>query len=402
MSKKRKESEVYFNLFNVENLLSDENSDTQENTEQESSENFVSIASMNDSFTSNSSDEIEHAPAQTTMFEYRNFFEPEEDLKEYTLEGKEVSQEKVESPIIEEYKEDAKTPVVEENNEEVEAPIIEEDTEDTEPIQEFFIEEISQSNTFEESEMVSMLENNPLDDQQTPPELFTEHNDSSILNDLSTFKEIKNKTPEEFETPYLYQGLKGDRVRYRLFLPSKRNAKLNRLKKNMFSWIITIISAILIAIILRSYVFVIATVNGPSMSPTLSDNEKLFVTKYTYKFSEFQRGDIVICKYDSPAYPDVYVKRVVALSGDTVSIVNGKLIVNDEIVEEDYILEPMAFDMDTVRVENGYVFVMGDNRNNSADSRKPTIGAIKEDLVIGKVQFRVFPLNKIGPLEEKK
>ncbi len=390
MSRKRKESEDFFNLFNVENLLSDENSDTQENTEQESSENFISIAFMKGESVDDSPKKEKLSPAQTTMFEYENFFEPEKDLKEYTLEGEEVSQQ------------EAKSPIAEESYDETESLVSEENKEYTEPMQEFFIEEFSQSNTFEESEIVSMLENNPLDAEQTPPDIYIEADDSNIFDNIFSFDEIKKLTPEKFETPYIHKGSKGDRIRYRLFLPSKRNAKLNRLKKNMFSWIITIISAILIAIILRSYVFVIATVDGPSMLPTLSNKEKLFVTKYTYKFSDFQRGDIVICKYDSPAYPDVYVKRIVALSGDIVSIVNGKLIVNDEIIEEDYILEPMVYDMDPVYVHEGYVFVMGDNRNNSADSRKPSIGAIEEDLIIGKVQFRISPLNKMGSLEEKK
>ena len=167
----------------------------------------------------------------------------------------------------------------------------------------------------------------------------------------------------------------------------------------MISWILTVLCAIIIAILLRTYVFVIATVDGPSMNPTLSHNEKLFVTKYSYKVSDIQRGDIVICRYGTEAYPLIYVKRVIGLGGEIVSIVDGEVLINGQAIEENYILDAPIMDMEPVYVPEGSVFVMGDNRNNSADSRKPSIGPLKEELLIGKVRFRVMPLNKFGSLE---
>lgn len=167
----------------------------------------------------------------------------------------------------------------------------------------------------------------------------------------------------------------------------------------MISWILTVLCAIIIAVLLRSYVFVIATVDGPSMNPTLEHNEKLFVTKYSYKLSDIKRGDIVICRYGTEAYPLIYVKRVIGLGGEIVSIVDGEVFVNGQAIEENYILDAPIHDMDPVYVPEGYVFVMGDNRNNSADSRKSSIGPLKEELIIGKVRFRVMPLNKFGALE---
>lgn len=222
-----------------------------------------------------------------------------------------------------------------------------------------------------------------------------------ISNRLVPYSEIKNKSElPAFETPYLYKGKKGEHIRYRLSLPTDKNPKKERMKRNIISLGITVITALVLAFLLRSFVFVLATVNGPSMEPTLQNNEKILVTRYSYYFHEIERGDVIVCRFDNENFPDYYVKRVIALGGETVKIENGVVYVNDTPLEENYIKEPPQNDMDEVLVPAGYVFVMGDNRNNSTDSRKSYIGPIAQELVVGKARCILFPFSNFGAIEE--
>ena len=230
---------------------------------------------------------------------------------------------------------------------------------------------------------------------------ITDDKAENIAHRLVAYSEIKNKSElPEFETPYLYKGKKGEHIRYRLSLPTDKNPKKERMKRSIISLGITVITALILAFLLRSFVFVLATVDGPSMEPTLQNNEKILVTRYSYYFHEIERGDVIVCRFDNENYPDYYVKRVVALGGETVKIENGIVYVNDVPLEENYIKEPPRNDMEEVLVPVGYVFVMGDNRNNSTDSRKSYIGPIAQELVIGKARCILFPLSNFGSIEE--
>jgi len=216
--------------------------------------------------------------------------------------------------------------------------------------------------------------------------------------DVLTYDKIKNKTAfDEFETPYIYMGKKGKHMRYRLSLPNEKNPKKARTVKSILNFISTLLIALIIALFLRSFVFMIATVDGPSMQNTLFSNEKLIVTRYTYYFHEIERGDIIVCRYPTPNYPDYYVKRVIALGGDKIEAKGGVVYVNDVALTEDY-TGSYTHDFDALYVDEGYVFVMGDNRSNSADSR--SVGQIPVGKVVGKVRCIVFPFSKIGSLED--
>ena len=230
---------------------------------------------------------------------------------------------------------------------------------------------------------------------------ITDDKAENIAHRLVAYSEIKNKSElPEFETPYLYKGKKGEHIRYRLSLPTDKNPKKERMKRSIISLGITVITALILAFLLRSFVFVLATVDGPSMEPTLQNNEKILVTRYSYYFHEIERGDVIVCRFDNENYPDYYVKRVVALGGETVKIENGIVYVNDVPLEENYMKEPPRNDMEEVLVPVGYVFVMGDNRNNSTDSRKSYIGPIAQELVVGKARCILFPLSNFGSIEE--
>ncbi len=215
-----------------------------------------------------------------------------------------------------------------------------------------------------------------------------------------TFEEIKDiSVMDKFETPYVYNGEKGEHVRYRLSLPNDKDTKKLRKRREIVSYVITIAVALIVAFLLRSFVLVFATVDGPSMEPTLYTKERVLVTRYSYYFSEIQHGDIIVCDFPSKLFQDHYIKRVIAVGGETVMVKNGVVYVNDKALSEDYIKAAPEEDMDPVFVPEGYVFVMGDNRNNSTDSRKSYIGPIKKKLVIGKARVVLWPFSKIGSLE---
>jgi len=133
------------------------------------------------------------------------------------------------------------------------------------------------------------------------------------------------------------------------------------------------------------------------MIPTLADGDKLIVWGVGY---EPQRGDVVIV--DSyTAYGKPLVKRVIAKGGDTISIDynTGAVTVNGELLQEDYIAEPTYLGYDVVfpyTVPEGFVFVMGDNRNASLDSRSSSVGCIDERDILGKVLVRFLPVSNFG------
>ena len=167
--------------------------------------------------------------------------------------------------------------------------------------------------------------------------------------------------------------------------------------QNLLEWYEALISAALVLVLIFSFFFRIIQVDGSSMVPTLVNGDKLIVWGAGY---EPQRGDVVIVdSYTSYGKP--LVKRVIAKGGDTVSIdyATGTVAVNGEVLQEDYIAEPTYLGYDVTfpyTVPEGTVFVMGDNRNASTDSRDKRIGMVDERLIIGKVYMVIYPLSEFG------
>ena len=132
-------------------------------------------------------------------------------------------------------------------------------------------------------------------------------------------------------------------------------------------------------------------VDGSSMKDTLIHNEYMFVEKMTYWFREPERGEIITCFY--PGYTVSCVKRVIAVGGDTISIWGGTVYVNGTALVEDY-WNGMLANMDAVTVPEGHVFVMGDNRGDSKDSRMPSVGTIPLYRIVGKCRAVIWPLSE--------
>ena len=165
-----------------------------------------------------------------------------------------------------------------------------------------------------------------------------------------------------------------------------------------FEFVMFLIIVLCIAVGLRLLVFEPTKVEGDSMFPTLLNGERMFVEKVSFIFEEPQRGQIIICRY--PDYDVTCVKRVVGLPGDTIQVMNGFVYVNGEQLDESQywngtITNAMMF---PVTVGENELFVMGDNRNASDDSRNPSIGAIPYSRVIGRARAVMLPYSDRRPL----
>ena len=160
-------------------------------------------------------------------------------------------------------------------------------------------------------------------------------------------------------------------------------------KSSLLEYVKVIIVAAVITLAVLHFIQ-ISRVVGSSMEPTYHNGNIVLVDKFFYKRSQPQYNDIVIVKYHVNAQEDQIIKRVVGLSGDRIEMKNNQLYRNGELLEEDYIQEAMVGNEDfAYDIPEGKIFVMGDNRNRSVDSR--LIGYIDfEDEVVGRVFFKVF------------
>ncbi len=160
---------------------------------------------------------------------------------------------------------------------------------------------------------------------------------------------------------------------------------------------VKLIVVIVIILFLMIYVVSITQVVGSSMSSTLENGDVLILNKFKYRFTDIKRGDIISLEYADTKY---LIKRVIGLPGDNISIKNNNLYLNDELYVENYLDEGLVYDdfdlsdLGYETIPDDMYLVLGDNREDSLDSRE--IGLISKDEVIGKVSFRIWPLNKLA------
>ena len=180
--------------------------------------------------------------------------------------------------------------------------------------------------------------------------------------------------------------------------PSMSRSVYGRVRDEVVAWFKTLISAGVYATIIVTFGFQVARVQGESMLPTLNDHDRLIVNKLVYLWNAPQYGDVVM--HYSPDDPSkTFVKRIVAVEGDTIRSDAGRIYRNEVLIDDTYI--PSHYRMsDTwgpVVVKRGYYFVLGDHRNNSSDSR--AWGEVPKKYVIGKIQIRWWPLNDVRIFE---
>lgn len=175
----------------------------------------------------------------------------------------------------------------------------------------------------------------------------------------------------------------------------------------------TIVVAVLLAIFIRATVAEARFIPSGSMIPSLEIGDRLVVEKISYYFSDPQRGDIVVFYPPNPQAEELstggrfmrwlgftreaaYIKRVIGMPGDTLSVQDGWVYINGERLEESYTEFPALDETPPTVVPDKHYFMMGDNRNNSKDSR--SWGSMPRENVIGKASFRFWPVSRLGPL----
>jgi len=165
------------------------------------------------------------------------------------------------------------------------------------------------------------------------------------------------------------------------------------------SFVRDLLFSVLVAVLVIVFVVQPVRVEGTSMLPHLHDGERIFVNKFIYRFDKIERGDIVVFWY--PNDPDKsFIKRVIGLPGETVSIRDGVVHINGQPLEEDYIEPRYHYHPDNLSgtfVKNHYYFVMGDNRDSSNDSR--SWGLVPEKYIYGKAIFRYWPPGNVGTIK---
>lgn len=168
--------------------------------------------------------------------------------------------------------------------------------------------------------------------------------------------------------------------------------------RTIFDWVLTLVLAVIIALGVRTYVAEARWIPTGSMLPTLQIGDRLIIDKVYYKFTGIQRGDIVIFNPPPESHEsEVMIKRVIGLPGDQIKIRDGVVKVNGKALTEPYELEKPRGSYNLAKVPAGSYFVMGDNRNNSFDSR--FWGTVPAQNVIGRAVFKYYPLNEISVLK---
>ena len=175
---------------------------------------------------------------------------------------------------------------------------------------------------------------------------------------------------------------------------------MSGIKKEILEWIVTIVAAGALAFLINVFGG-FAVVEGPSMMPTLNDKDIL--VRVSYLKNEPKHGDIIAFKTDMTHPWKIYrmfgvkkalVKRIIGLPGDHVVVKDGLVFVNNSQLQEDYIKDGTTGGEADVVVSEGNIFVMGDNRQNSNDSRG-TVGLVSIESIIGRIAYRLFPFNSI-------
>lgn len=175
----------------------------------------------------------------------------------------------------------------------------------------------------------------------------------------------------------------------------KRLKYKQRFRSVMKSTISTLITVAAVSILVATLWLPVLQIYGSSMTPTIHDGEIIF----SVKTNEFKQGDIIAFYYNNK----ILVKRVIADAGDWVDIdMEGTVFINGEILEEPYITEKALGDCTIelpYQVPEGKVFVMGDHRATSVDSRSTALGCVAQEQIVGKIVFRVWPLENFGSIE---
>ena len=180
---------------------------------------------------------------------------------------------------------------------------------------------------------------------------------------------------------------------------SKKEKSKPNIKKNLIAFGICVVIAIVIALIITNFVASHTKVEGNSMESTLENGDDIIVEKFSYLTNKPERYDIIVFRESESVN---YIKRVIALPGETIQITEGKIYINERAIFDAYgnaKMEDGGIAEKPIKLGQDEYFVLGDNRNASKDSRDKAVGVIKRDQIIGKAWLRVLPFDNFGKLE---
>ena len=164
------------------------------------------------------------------------------------------------------------------------------------------------------------------------------------------------------------------------------------LLQDIFEMIIGTLVVVFLAVALTYFIGMRTSVIGDSMEPALGNGQEILINRFVYKLSSPKRGDVVVFLPNGNQNTHYYVKRIIALPGETVQILNGKVYIDGELLEEDESYDKIkdaGIAENEITLESNEYFVLGDNRNSSEDSRSGNIGAVAKDTIIGKAWFHL-------------
>jgi signal peptidase I len=194
---------------------------------------------------------------------------------------------------------------------------------------------------------------------------------------------------DDFELMYVRVDVNNDKEK-QSFNNFKKMNRRRKFVKNLYIYLIIIISAVALAFIINRFVIINAHVPTESMDPTINVNDKLIGFRLAYLFKDPQRGDIVIFKYPDDE-SQIFIKRIIGVPGDKVEIVEGVLYLNDKPTYEQYIKEKMYGNYGPYEVPEDCYFVLGDNRNISEDARFWKNTYVKKSQILAKAWFKYSP-----------
>lgn len=184
----------------------------------------------------------------------------------------------------------------------------------------------------------------------------------------------------------------------------KKNRKLfseNKKLKSVLTWVFQIVVALVLAAVVAIFFCQNIVMQEGSMEPTLATGNKMLMNKLAYKFGNPQRGDIIVFKNSPEDHASLHIKRVIGLPGETIEIRDGLILINGETYMEkkDFpTISNPGLAKSEITLGKGEYFVLGDNRNNSEDSRFADVGNVKKKYIVGKLWFVISPMKSMGIL----
>ncbi len=210
---------------------------------------------------------------------------------------------------------------------------------------------------------------------------FSEQDENrDILDEIEMVSEENNEVTETTEVQQEIQKV------------ATGFAATHPILKELVDWVVVVAVALVITFIIRSFIFTMVVVEGPSMENTLKTGDRLAVVRLAY---QPKQGDIIVF-YPNGNKERPYIKRVIAIEGQTVDIIDSMVFVDGELLEENYLGSPTTEAGNQsypLTIPKGYLFAMGDNRQHSLDCRNTSVGLVDYNDIVGKAWVRLFPFD---------